>query len=68
MMNSLLIKYVICLKVYLFNHLIYLLTFGCGGSLLLRWLCLVAANRGLCPVVMHGLLIVVSSLVAEHRL
>ena len=50
------------------KYYIYLLTFGCAGSLLLHWLSLVAASRGLCPVVMHGLLIVVSSLVEEHRL
>ena len=51
-------------KIFLF----ILLTFGCAGSLLLHGLSLVVGSRGYPLVVVHGLLIAVASLVAEHRL
>ena len=52
-----------------FSFVNFLLFFGCGGSLLLHvGFLLVAASRGCSLVVVHGPLIVVVSLVAEHRL
>ena len=42
--------------------------FGCAGFLLLHRLSLVVASRGYSLVVMRRLLLVVASLVVEHRL
>ena len=41
---------------------------GCAGSLLLHGLFSTGASGGCAPVAVHRLLIVVASLVAEHRL
>ena len=41
---------------------------GCAGSLLLGRLFSSCSEQGLLSLMMHGLLIVVASLVAEHRL
>ena len=46
----------------------YLLIFGCAGSSLLTGFSLVATSGGYSLVAMHGLLIAVASLIAEHRL
>ena len=51
---------------FLYNF-IYLF-FGCIGSLLLCGLFLVVASGGKSLVVVHGRLIVMASLVAEHGL
>ena len=54
-----------------FEVMVYLFIFGFPGSLLLRRLLLflpVASEQGPVSSVMCGLLIVVASLVAEHRL
>ena len=52
--------------IYLF---IYLFIFGCVGSLLLRvGLFISCGERGLLFVAVRGLLIVVATLVAEHRI
>ena len=52
-----------------FFFLIYLLfIFGCIGSLLLRTAFSSCGERGLLFVAVHGLLIVVASIVVEHRL
>ena len=45
-----------------------LFIFGCAGSSLMLRLSLVVASRGYSLVAVHGLLIVVAFLVAEHRL
>ena len=52
----------------LFLKFIYLFIFGCIGSLLLRVAFSSCSKRGLLFVAVHGLLIAVASLVAEHRL
>ena len=56
-------------KYYFFLYInLFILSFGCVGSLLLpRGLSLVGGERGLLFVAVHGLLIAVASLVAEHR-
>ena len=59
--NSPLYKDVLHLKTVLFTH-------SCAGSSLLLGCSLVAAGGGCSPVVVHGLLIEVASLVAEHGL
>ena len=59
--NSPLYKDVLHLKTVLFTH-------SCAGSSLLLGWSLVAAGGGCSPVVVHGLLIEVASLVAEHGL
>ena len=46
----------------------FLSLFGCPGSSLLPDFSLVGVSRGCSPVAVHRLLIVVVSLVAEHRL
>ena len=46
----------------------YLFNFDCAGSSLLQGLSLVVASRGCSLAVVLGFLIVVASLVAEHRL
>ena len=48
--------------------IIELFSFGCAGSLLLHGLSLVVVSRVYTPVVMHGLLIAVAFLGAEHGL
>ena len=54
---------------FFFFFLINLFSFGCIGSLLLHTgFSLVGVDQGLLFVAVHGLLIVVASLVAEHRL
>ena len=51
----------------IFIYLIYLFTFGCAGSLLPQaGFALLPVSRRYSPVVVHGLLIEVASLVAEH--
>ena len=47
------------------NTFIYLFIFGCVGS---SWAFSNCGERGLLSVVVHGFLIVVASLVAEHGL
>ena len=55
----------IFLKINLF---IYLFTFGCVGSSLLRGAFYSCGEQGLLFIAVHGLLITVASLVAEHGL
>ena len=50
------------------TFLIILFIFGCAGSLLLHGLSLAVAGQGYSLVVVCGLLIVVASIVVEHRL
>ena len=50
------------------TFLIILFIFGCAGSLLLHGLSLAVADQGYSLVVVCGLLIVVASIVVEHRL
>ena len=52
---------------FLFKNF-YLFIFGCAGSSMLLRLSLVAECRGYSLVLLHGLLIVVASLVAERGL
>ena len=52
---------------YFFNKFIYLFIFGCVGSSLLCMASSSCSERGLLFVVVCELLIVVASLVAEHR-
>ena len=51
--------------IYLF---IYLFIYGCIGSSLLRAGVSLSGERGLLFIAVHGLLIAVASLVAEHGL
>ena len=51
-----------------FNNFIYLFIFAPAGYLLLCSLFSNATSRGYSPAVSLGLLIVVASLVVEHRL
>ena len=51
-----------------FLNKFYLFIFGCVGSSLLRGLFSSCGERGLLFLEVHGLLIVVASLVAEHGL
>ena len=48
-------------SLFYFCNFIYLLIFGCAGSL-------VAVSMGYSPVAVRGFLIAVASFVAEHRL
>ena len=45
---------------------ICLFVYDCAGSSLLCRLSLAAASRGYCLAVVHGLLIAIASLVAQH--
>ena len=54
--------------IFFFKLLIYLYIFGSAGSLLLCGTFFSRAEQGLLFVLVHGLLIVVASPVAEHRL
>ena len=52
---------------FFFHFLMYSFTYFCGGSLLLRRLCSSSGEQELRFAAVHGLLIAVASLVAEHR-
>ena len=53
---------------HFFKKLIYLFNFGCVGTLLRTRAFSSCGDRGLLFIAVHGLLIAVASLVAEHRL
>ena len=53
---------------FFFFLIFYVFLFDCAGSLLLRWLSLVAMRQELLFLPVHGLLIAVASLVVEHLL
>ena len=50
------------------RHLFYLFIFGCLGLRCCAWAFFSCGERGLLFLAVHGLLIAVSSLVAEHQL
>ena len=52
----------------LFLKKIIVFIFGCAGSSLLQGFSLAEVSGGCTPVAVHGLLIVVASLLAEHGL
>ena len=57
----------LCLLIF-FNNFIYLFIYGCAGSSLLCGFSLVVESEGSLVAAILGLLIVVSSPVAEHWL